>query len=86
MSLEDFFNVPEEKCPIDKLKDNLIFLKNLSVEEQTFYKKWQEIQKYRDVVSNMDVVKSKIWNPTDINDENLTIKEINISDGHPTIN
>ncbi len=76
MSLDDFFDIPEEKCPVDELKENLIFLKNLSVEEQTFYKKWQEIQKYRDVVSNMGVVKSKIWMPIDINDETLTIKEI----------
>lgn len=76
MSLDDFFDIPEERNPIDELKENLIFLKNLSVEEQTFYKKWQEIQKYRDVVSNMDVVKSKIWLPTDINDEKLTINDI----------
>lgn len=76
MSLEDFFNVPEEKNPTDKLKENLHFLKKMSVEEQTFYKKWREMQTYRDRVSNMNVSKSKIWRPTDIDNEALTVKEI----------
>lgn len=76
MSLEKFFNVDYEKNPIDKLIDNLNYLKGLSVEEQTFLKKWQEIQRYRNVASNLDVIKNKIWVPNDINDEELTIKQI----------
>jgi len=75
---EEFFGV--EKFNFDsnkkRLIDNLDFLKAMSVEEQTFYKKWLEVQNYRDVASKLNTIKAKIWTPTDINDELLTIKEI----------
>lgn len=71
MSLEFDFN--DNKA---KLIENLEKLKNMSVEEQTFYKKWIETQTYRDQVSKLGYVKAKIWQPTDINNEQLTIKEI----------
>jgi hypothetical protein len=76
MTLEKFFGVGIERSPIDKLIDNLNYLKSLSVEEQTFLKKWQEIQSYRGLASNLDVIKNKIWVPHDIYDEDLTVKQI----------
>ena len=59
-----------------KLVDNLNLLKSMSVEEQTFYKKWMEIQTCESLSNKANMIKAKIWTPTDINDESLTIKEI----------
>ena len=45
----DLFNVEEEKFNFDEMKqkliDNLDMLKEMSVQEQTLYKKWQEMNK-----------------------------------------
>jgi hypothetical protein len=77
-ALQEFFGV--EAFDFESNKKNLIsnldYLKSMSVEEQTFYKKWLEIQNYRDVASKLNTIKAKIWHPTDINDEVSTIKEI----------
>ena len=61
-----------------KLIENMNYLMTMSVEEQTLYKKWVELQE-----SNMIRDKSQIatlydmqWKPTDINNKELTIKEI----------
>ena len=61
-----------------KLIENMNYLMTMSVEEQTLYKKWVELQE-----SNMVRDKSQIatlydmqWKPTDINNKELTIKEI----------
>jgi hypothetical protein len=67
------FNFEENK---NKLVKNLDMLKNMSVEEQTFYKKWLEVKNYRDISGKSGYVKAKIWTPTDINNEDLTVKEI----------
>ena len=77
-ALQEFFGI--EAFDFDgnkkKLIDNLNFLKAMSVEEQTFYKKWQEVQSYDGSVNKLNEVKAKIWTPTDFNDEKLTISEI----------
>jgi len=63
-----------------KFIDNLNYLKTMSVEEQTLYKKW--IEWNMDRVSNMKrlpVLQSyydSLWKPTNIFDKELTIKEI----------
>lgn len=67
------FDFPKEK---KKLIDNLNWLKSLSVEEVTLYKKYDEIQMCRDMYNRAIKVKSLIWKPTDINDEKLTVQEI----------
>jgi len=78
MSLEDFFDAPAFDFETNRklLVDNLDFLKGMSVEEQTFYKKWQEVQTYQDDASKLNAIKAKIWQPSDIKDEQRTIKEI----------
>ena len=77
-ALQEFFGV--EAFDFESNKKNLIsnldYLKSMSVEEQTFYKKWLEIQDYRDIASKLNTIKARIWHPTDINDEVSTIKEI----------
>jgi hypothetical protein len=77
--LQEYFNVNEFDYEANKKKliDNLNFLKAMSVEEHTFYKKWREVQDLEDVVAKSVAVKYKIWTPTDINNDQLTISEIN---------
>ena len=50
---EDTFNFEENK---QNLIDNLDMLKEMSVEEQTLYKKWQEMNKG----GKMEKVKNKL--------------------------
>jgi len=59
-----------------KFIDNLNFLKSMSVEEITLYKKWKQSQEYRNRYDSSILTKTNIWKPTDINNKNLTIKEI----------
>jgi len=69
------FDFESEKA---KLKENMDYLMTMSVQEQTLYKKWVELQE-----PTMIQAKSQIasyydlqWKPTDINNKELTIKEI----------
>ena len=69
------FDFDTEKA---KLIENMDYLMTMSVEEQTLYKKWVELQE-----DSMIRDKSQIaslydtqWKPTDINNKELTIKEI----------
>ncbi len=67
------FNYELEK---KKFIDNMNALKSMSVEEATFYKKWEEVKQYQSYASRSDDVKCKIWKPKDINDEALTLKQL----------
>lgn len=69
----DDFDFESEKR---KFINNLDFLKSMSAEEQTFYKKWVEVQQLTNYINKSGVSKAKIWTPTDINNQELTIKEI----------
>jgi hypothetical protein len=74
-----FFGMPEFDKETEKkvVKDNMDYLKTLSVKEFTFRKKWDEIHScYSSFISNSDAIKAKIWRPTDINNQESTIKEI----------
>jgi len=77
-ALQEFFGVKAFDYKLNKLKfvGNLDLLKAMSVEEQTFYKKWIEVQSLNNYANKACQAKAKIWIPTDINDEELTIKEI----------
>jgi len=70
-----------------KLKENMDYLMTMSVQEQTLYKKWVELQE-----PTMIQAKSQIasyydlqWKPTDINNKELTIKEIESLDPYVEI-
>ena len=70
-----------------KLKENMDYLMTMSVQEQTLYKKWVELQD-----PTMIQAKSQIasyydlqWRPTDINNKELTIKEIESLDPYVEI-
>lgn len=80
-----FFDIDPFDFDTEKKKfvDNMNFLKSMSVEEATFYKKWEEVKEYRTHASKSDTVKAKIWVPSDINDEVLTLKELD--EMNPTI-
>ena len=73
---EEEFNFEEMK---QKLIDNLDMLKEMTVQEQTLYKKWQEMNKG----GKMSKIKKKLlsyqknlWKPTDIYNIEQTIQEI----------
>jgi hypothetical protein len=71
---QDAFDIVENK---KKVLDNLKWLSDLSVEEFTFRKKWEEMQLLTDFIKEFaGQAKAQIWSPTDLNDEELTIKEI----------
>jgi hypothetical protein len=78
------FDFESEKT---KLKENMDYLMTMSVQEQTLYKKWVELQE-----PSMIQAKSQIasyydlqWKPTDINNKELTIKEIQSLDPYVEI-
>lgn len=65
---------------IDTLKnqfiDNMNFLLSLSNKEHIFYKKRQEIQLYEKDAKEARKIEAKFWQPTNLLDKELTIKEI----------
>jgi len=76
----EFFDIQEPT--IDDAKNafiqNMNMLKKMSVQEQTLYKKWKEIQRYyAKRVDAARVVKAKIWTPSDLNNKEQTIAELN---------
>ena len=78
------FDFESEKA---KLKENMDYLMTMSVQEQTLYKKWVELQE-----PSMIQAKSQIasyydlqWKPTDINNKELTIREIESLDPYVEI-
>ena len=82
MSYENFFGEAEFNYEAEKQKfiDNMDFLKEMSVQEQTLYKKWQEFNKDEKLISqitSLDVISNQLWKPTDINNLEQTIQEIN---------
>ena len=82
MSFENFFGEAEFDYELEKQKfiDNMDFLKSMSVQEQTLYKKWQEFNKDEKLMSqitSLDVISNQLWKPTDINKLEQTIQEIN---------
>jgi hypothetical protein len=78
--MSDFFDMEgiEFNYELEKKKfiDNMNALKSMSVEEATFYKKWEEVKQYQNYASRSDDVRCKIWKPKDINDEVLTLKQL----------
>lgn len=63
---------------VKKLRSSLDRLKSMSVQEFTFYKKWEETQQFRgsNIFSNADRVENKIWKINDPTDEEGTINQI----------
>jgi hypothetical protein len=73
---EDTFNFDEMK---QKLIDNLDMLKEMSVQEQTLYKKWQEMNKggkMSKIKKKLLTYQQNLWTPEDITDIKKTRLEI----------
>ena len=73
---EDTFNFDDMK---QKLIDNLDMLKSMSVQEQTLYKKWKEMNKggkMSKIKRKLFSYKENLWKPTWLLDLDQTIKEI----------
>jgi len=60
----------------EQLRDNMEMLKKQDVYEHTLYKKWKEVQDFQRFRNRSEVVKAKIWTPTDLQDLLGTVKEI----------
>ena len=60
------------------LIENMDYLASMSVEEQTLYKKWVELQEPSMIHNKSEITSlyDSQWNPTDINNLEQTIKEI----------
>lgn len=71
--LYDEFDFNLEK---EKLIDNLNYLKSMSVQEQTLYRKWLECKSITNKFESSIVTSEFIWKPTDLNNKELTIKQI----------
>lgn len=78
MAISNFFDVDENSLERKKkrFEDHMDYLKSMSVQEHTFYKKWKEVQEYEDRYDKAVEVKNKIWAPTDIYDKEKTVEEI----------
>ena len=82
MSFEKFTGESDFDFELNKQKfiENLDYLKTMSVEESTLYKKWQEfnkdVEKSRQWATQIDTIRNKLWTPTDIYNKELTIQEI----------
>lgn len=76
--MNQFFEIDEFQYELEKQKfiNNMNFLKSMSVEESTFYKKWEEVKEYRNFATRSDDVRCKIWKPKDINNEKLTLQQL----------
>ena len=79
----NLFKVEEEKFNFDEMKqkliDNLDMLKEMTVQEQTLYKKWQEMNKggkMSKIKKKLLSYKQNLWTPTDIYDFDKTLSEI----------
>lgn len=61
-----------------RLIDNLEFLHSMDVQEQTLYKKWVELQEETTMKAKSQIATyyDSQWRPTDINNKELTIQEI----------
>jgi hypothetical protein len=78
-NFNDFFDAP--KFDFDEERkafiENLDMLKAMTVQEQTLYKKYKEVNDfYFHSVDKARQVKAKIWTPTDIHNKELTVEEI----------
>lgn len=81
-----FWETPEDETEFNfernkkEFIENMDMLSNMSVEEATLYKKWQEWNKdLHSSMSKLPVLQSyfdTIWKPTDITNKDLTIAEI----------
>jgi len=78
-NFDDFFDAPKFDFDEERKSfiENLDMLKAMTVQEQTLYKKYKEVNDfYFHSVDKARQVKAKIWTPTDIQNKELTIEEI----------
>ena len=83
MSLSNkFFDIPDFDFEGEKQKfiANLDKLKSMPVQEQTLYKKWQELNKnlynMSQKASKFEPMYHELWRPTDIYNKELTMSTI----------
>lgn len=78
-SFSNFFDDQEDNhsSRVSDFIDNMNFLKSMTVEEHTLYKKWEDLNyNFSQELSNLRIVRNKIWKPIDIFDKEVTINQI----------
>ena len=80
---ENFFEDPDKFIYEDekqKFIEHMDFLKTMSVQESTLYKKWKEFNhndyEIRQKASKIHTIKPKLWKPTNLLDRETTLAEI----------
>lgn len=76
----EFFDIPPitKEAMGEKLRAHMDMLKQQDVFEHTLYKKWKYLQdQYTKHPNLSEMVKARIWTPSDIDDQQRTIEEIN---------
>lgn len=75
---EQFFDVPQFDYDLHKTEfiQNLDMLRSMTVQEQTLYKKYREVNdKHAHSIDKARQVKAKIWTPSDISNLDSTLEE-----------
>ena len=77
-NLASFFDMDSDHDNrVKDFVDNMNLLKSLTVEEHTLYKKWEDLNyNFNQEISNIRIVKNKIWKPTDLYNKEVTINQI----------
>jgi hypothetical protein len=80
MTLTDFFDMPvvDESSEKRKFIDHMNALRDMTNQEYTLYKKWVEVQEYRDYVHKSMLVKANIWQPETVSLEGVGIELLNL--------
>jgi hypothetical protein len=79
VSISNWFDVPEYDEAAEKRKfiEHLDRLKGMDVREQTLFQKWYELtSSYKWAYNKASILKANIWRPSDINDRDRTIAEV----------
>lgn len=62
---------------VQEFIDNMNFLKAMSAEEHTLYKKYQDINhRFNKEIANIRIVKNKIWKPINLQDKQITLEQL----------
>lgn len=77
-NISQFFDTDSDhQAKVQEFIDNMNFLKSMTAEEHTLYKKWQDINfRFNKELANIRIVKNKIWRPVDLSDKQATVDQI----------
>jgi hypothetical protein len=77
---EEFFEAKRFDFDLEKKQfiEHMDYLKEMSVQELTLYKKHEEVQEYLKQINKSQVTKAKIWTPSNLKDKDQTLSELSL--------